>query len=234
LPFLEAVSTDLTLTRVGSNSIAPGQPKKVPQLAWGIFLAIGTGLLIARIYILLYYLLNMPALVIPTKREGVFLRSVTEVEDTAWFLTTRKFTHPLAPNKLGALDHGAFRQLQFERRRENRENPDTLNMGIWDRKTFNRLAFIGYAALYPDKTDEKVAEVGCRIAKQYRGREYATLATQTIIDYARAERGIESITARLKPGNWASLALVERLGFELIESHPDSMLFMLPNPSGQR
>lgn len=167
----------------------------------------------------------MANLVIPTEREGVKLRSVTDTEDSAWLLTTRRFSHPLPPHQVGAPDHDTFKKLRQEHKREQREDPNTLNMGIWDTYNYKYkgIRFIGYVALYAQ--EEKIAKVGYRIAEQYRGLGYATVATRALINYARRERGIETVVAEMRPSNLASQQVAKHLGFELTETRRNLLVF---------
>lgn len=167
----------------------------------------------------------MTDLVIPTRRKEVYLSTVTEVEDAAWLLLNRQFTHQLPPTDPGAPDYWTLRSLQAERKRENRQNPGTLDMSIWDKEKFGKKTFVGFVALYPREADVKTAEIGWKIARQYQRLGYAATAAHAIIDYAREELEVESIVAKVKPGNHAAVGLVEYLGFELTEAHQDSMLF---------
>ncbi len=57
------------------------------------------------------------------------------------------------------------------------------------------------------------AEVGYCIGEQFRGRGLATAAVGLVVEYAFAELGLESITARCPREHLASRRVLEKLGF---------------------
>lgn len=152
------------------------------------------------------------SLVIPTPREGVFLRGVTEVEDSAWFLANRRFKHPVPPHKPGSPDHFAYRKLRQQR---ITQNPNITSLGIWHKTPKPTLAFIGIASLCLTDTElPPTAELGVNIIDRYQQRGYATVALQGLMTYAQQQHDIKVFTADVLSRNEASKALFEHLGFE--------------------
>ncbi|MER6443748.1 GNAT family N-acetyltransferase [Streptomyces venezuelae] len=69
---------------------------------------------------------------------------------------------------------------------------------------FARVAFAGIRA----------GKLGYAIAAQEWGRGYATDAARCLTSYAFSELGLHRVSAAIGPSNTASIALVERLGFQ--------------------
>lgn len=153
----------------------------------------------------------MEVLKIPTAREGTILKQVTDLDHKAWLLTNRRFSHPSPPDHPAAPDHQAFKKIKkfWESRADQ-----SLDMGIWDLKSFERVAFIGYVTLAPT-TEYNIAEVGVEIAELYRRRGYGSLAIQAIVKYGRSELGYKVIEADILSANRGSRGMIEKLGFEL-------------------
>ena len=78
-------------------------------------------------------------------------------------------------------------------------------------------AFLGRAGLHywPD-WDE--VELGYVLAARAQGRGLAAEASRAWIEWARAEPGIDSLTAVIDPRNTPSIGLALRLGFALDRS----------------
>ncbi|MQA08532.1 MAG: GNAT family N-acetyltransferase [Pseudonocardiaceae bacterium] len=70
---------------------------------------------------------------------------------------------------------------------------------------------IGFARL--GLTGVKAAKLGYAIAATHWGRGYATDAIRTMLNFAFDRLDLHRVTAAIGPGNAASLAIVERLGF---------------------
>lgn len=176
----------------------------------------------------------MEVITIPTERKGSFLRTVTELEDKAWLLTNRPFTHPLPPNKLGAPDYQAFIKLRavWEKSAAN-----DFNMGIWDKRP-QGIAFAGYVTLKRDQQHKKSAVIGVEIAEKHREKGYASLALNAIMKYGREELGYETYVADILSKNQASRNMVESLGFEfskkLSEQQPGHAIYMHNQLAGDR
>lgn len=69
---------------------------------------------------------------------------------------------------------------------------------------FARIAFAGVQA----------GKLGYAVASRDWGRGYATDAARCLTSYAFAELGLHRVSAAIGPSNLASIALVERLGFQ--------------------
>ena len=158
------------------------------------------------------YYLGMEIIRIPTEREGVLLKTATELDDKYAVHAARNFYHPLKPDQVGAPDHHAYQALRTIRREAD---PNELMMGIWDTKGFQNIAFIGFVSLKPYPKLENAAEVGCEINRDYRHRGYATIAVRGIMKYGRENLGYEDIVARIISKNTAFVNLFEGLGFRL-------------------
>jgi RimJ/RimL family protein N-acetyltransferase len=164
----------------------------------------------------------MSELIIPTEREDLFLREVTDTEDIAWFLAIRQFTYPARPNEPDAPDYAAYRRLRQARRHDP---AGTLTTGIWRRDTFT-----GYIGLEPVQNRSDVVTVGYRLARQYRGEGYATAALKAISQYAFEKLGIQTIEARTRPHNQDSRNVALRAGYELLSSHTNTLVYAREAP----
>ena len=77
------------------------------------------------------------------------------------------------------------------------------------------------------------AEVGYWLGAAHLGQGYATIATQTIVDYAHAVLGYATVTAKVKKANGASLAVLQRVGFNYFEGEDPAYFYLqhlLPAP----
>lgn len=169
----------------------------------------------------------MSELIIPTEREDVFLRQVTETEDVAWFLGNRMFTHPAPPNQVDAPDHVAFRRLRQQRRKNEEGGNKSLFTGIWDRDTF-----AGFADLY-DIHGQMTTTIGCRLLTDQRGNGYGTIALRAISAYAFTELDLASIEACIKPHNEKSQRMAERAGFEMVDTSMSGLIYRLEPPPAE-
>jgi len=70
---------------------------------------------------------------------------------------------------------------------------------------------VGFARL--GLTGVRAAKLGTAIAADHWGCGYATDATRTLLDFAFGPLGLHRVTAAIGPGNTASFATVQRLGF---------------------
>jgi RimJ/RimL family protein N-acetyltransferase len=55
-------------------------------------------------------------------------------------------------------------------------------------------------------------DIGYSILPQYSGRGYAYEAASAVLEYARTDLGLQTITAFISPGNTASIGLATKLG----------------------
>jgi len=73
-------------------------------------------------------------------------------------------------------------------------------------------AVIGNCGFHGPPEDVGRAEIGYTVLPSYRRQGYAVEAAQGLVDWARSE-GETVVFASVSPGNAASLAVVEKLGF---------------------
>ena len=73
---------------------------------------------------------------------------------------------------------------------------------------------IGTCTLWRIDAQNLRAEVGFALAQAHWGRGWMTDGMTALIDYAFSELGLRRLEADVDPDNWASRALLERLGFE--------------------
>jgi len=68
------------------------------------------------------------------------------------------------------------------------------------------------------------ADIGFAILPQYCGRGYAFEAAQAVVEFARNDLGLTTLTAIVSPENAASVGLIRKLGlsFERMYRWPDS------------
>jgi RimJ/RimL family protein N-acetyltransferase len=91
----------------------------------------------------------------------------------------------------------------------------THGFGRWtvvDKRTHKFLGFGGLRSLFG------TPEVVYHLAKQHWGRGFATEVGRAALRFGFEERGDESIVAIIKPGNSASIRVMEKLGLQF-EKH---------------
>ncbi|HYQ59064.1 MAG TPA: GNAT family protein [Draconibacterium sp.] len=99
--------------------------------------------------------------------------------------------------------------------------PDTwFQLAVLDKNSKELIGDIGIHFI-----DEQQVEIGYTIAKQHQGLGFATEAAKAVIDYLFGELKKHRITASIDPGNIASVALLEKLGFRK-EAHFIESLFL--------
>lgn len=62
-------------------------------------------------------------------------------------------------------------------------------------------------------TDNKIAEVGYKILREYQGRGYATDAVLAVLSYLFLDKNFECVTACIFESNTASQKVLEKAGF---------------------
>ncbi len=67
------------------------------------------------------------------------------------------------------------------------------------------------------------ADIGFALLPEYCGKGYAYEAAEAVIDYARNDLGLTTLTAIVSPANTASVGLIRKLGlaFERMYKWPD-------------
>ena len=77
---------------------------------------------------------------------------------------------------------------------------------------------IGTAGFVDFNEDSKCAEVGYALSEDFWGQGIITEAVSSVIEFGFLEMGLNSITARCKPKNEASIRVLEKCSFKFIES----------------
>ena len=97
--------------------------------------------------------------------------------------------------------------------------PKSLEMGAWGR--FEWLIFlegvgeaVGWLSLRIAERSSATAEIGYSVSSSYRGRGIAAEAVRGLIDEAFARANLRRIRAYCVPENYASRAVLDRLGFD--------------------
>jgi RimJ/RimL family protein N-acetyltransferase len=88
--------------------------------------------------------------------------------------------------------------------------------GVWAAETIDTNDFIGWFMLL--KTDLPYPEIGFMIIKKYWGMKYTTEISQAIIRHAFLDLKVKGISARTTVDNRVSITVLEKLGFEYIET----------------
>jgi RimJ/RimL family protein N-acetyltransferase len=79
---------------------------------------------------------------------------------------------------------------------------------------------VGLAGCHGPPDEHGTVEVGYEISPEHRRRGYGTAAVAWLIGHAR-EHGVRVVRASIAPGNVASRALVDRLGFARVGEQVD-------------
>lgn len=74
-------------------------------------------------------------------------------------------------------------------------------------------SLIGDVGVHFSDEGDRHVEIGCTLNKKYQRRGFATEALSGVIDYLFTGLGKHRVVASIDPQNYASIALVERLGF---------------------
>lgn len=142
-------------------------------------------------------------IIIPTEREGVVLRELTEADD-AVYQESYDYSRP----EISVFDEtGPFNYRTVEQVRESREKAKAsgkLRLGIWDGDTF--VGMVGRTPLGNE------AEVGYWLDSRHTGKGYATIATRAVVQYD-GDR-FDTVFAKVNEGNDKSIAVLERAGFK--------------------
>jgi RimJ/RimL family protein N-acetyltransferase len=89
-----------------------------------------------------------------------------------------------------------------------------LRMGLW-----RGMELMGQVDLNP--VEPGVFVLGYWLGEEFTGHGYMTAACRAIMDYARQTRAVKEFWAGVRHGNLKSAAVVERLGFSVLEELPD-------------
>lgn len=103
---------------------------------------------------------------------------------------------------------------RLERFRMQFDTGESWIYGVYERAGTRVVGQVGlYARVGPD-----ALELGYFIRTDAAGRGYATEAARALIDLAFSETDVARIELRCDPGNSASVAIAQRLGFHLRET----------------
>jgi RimJ/RimL family protein N-acetyltransferase len=72
---------------------------------------------------------------------------------------------------------------------------------------------VGDAGFHGPPTEDGEVEIGYALVPAARGTGLAAEATALLVEWARTQPGVRSVTARVEPSNGPSRRLLERLGF---------------------
>jgi RimJ/RimL family protein N-acetyltransferase len=96
-----------------------------------------------------------------------------------------------------------------------RAHVDQHGFGLWaaERRSDGRLlGFVGLQHVPFEAHFTPAVEIGWRLARDAWGHGYATEAAVACVDYAFADLGLDELLAMARPGNLASLRVMERIG----------------------
>lgn len=85
-------------------------------------------------------------------------------------------------------------------------------------RTLDR-SIIGECAWHDWPDAHGQVEIGYGLAEPVWGLGYGTEAVGAVVDWSRRQADVRTLTARVLPGNEASLRLLRRLGFAEVEPH---------------
>lgn len=107
-----------------------------------------------------------------------------------------------------------------------------LRLGIWGERDLmgfveaSHLSFaIGGEDLLADSPDGWV--LGYWVGSEYTRKGYTIAACRAVIEYVRSERGAKEFWSSARHGNVASMALLERLGFSVVQERPTGLRYYL-------
>jgi RimJ/RimL family protein N-acetyltransferase len=95
-------------------------------------------------------------------------------------------------------------------------------LGLWATVLKASGCYIGRCGVYPHMLGESAVPnegvLAFYLARAHWGQGFASEAGRAFVDFAFAELGLKRIVATVESGNVASLRVLERLGFRLIET----------------
>lgn len=94
------------------------------------------------------------------------------------------------------------------------QDPDEFRFGIWDGD--KAVGFIKLTA-----QEDGSAEIGYWLGKDSTGSGYMTKSTEALTRYAQNTLGFDELFADVVKGNDASLAVLQRAGYEIVGDVPD-------------
>ena len=146
--------------------------------------------------------MNTPV-IIPTEREGVVLRELTEADDRV-YLESYDYSRSEIESFETEEERGKYRTIEeVVASRLKAQLTGKLRLGIWDGETF--VGMVGRTPLGEE------AEVGYWLDSRRTGHGYATLATRAVIKYDEGK--FNTVFANVVEGNDASVKVLVRSGF---------------------
>lgn len=97
-------------------------------------------------------------------------------------------------------------------------DPTRLRMGIWSTSTL-----VGAIDLYPPDAAPYPAEIGYWLDSRHTGKGYATLAAKAMTGYGLEHYG--AVQAEVMKDNIPSARVLERIGFEPVVEHTDTIMY---------
>jgi RimJ/RimL family protein N-acetyltransferase len=155
-----------------------------------------------------------------TQRLLVRPRTVADLDDVVTLNSDPDVMRFIAPPG----DHAMTREAVAARSFRDVER----GLGYWS--VFERSQpdrFIGYLGLFPVPGRSERMELSYRFHTAAQGRGFAREAALALVAHGFSDLSIDEIEIRTHPGNKASLALAERLGFV---RQPDQIGWMMGDP----
>lgn len=106
--------------------------------------------------------------------------------------------------------------IQMVKRHYTIDNPIT-NFLSWAVVLFESGQVIGQINIGSDSFEGKEVGIGYFIDEHYCNCGYATEAAATLIEHTFRKYGFDHLAATVQPYNYASIAVVEKMGFEFIK-----------------
>lgn len=156
-------------------------------------------------------------LLLPTERGGVFLRQLTKHDVSAYFDAVDASRDHLS--QFGDPTSTKYQTIEdVETSVIQPDDPNKLRFGIWDHDSFT-------GSINLTLREDGSAEVGYWLDARFTGRGYATLATKSLVDFARSRYG--RIYAKVAEGNDASCKVLERAGLAETSREVGKIVFTL-------
>lgn len=112
----------------------------------------------------------------------------------------------------------------LERIEEDYKQGNSVHWGICLRGSDEVAGTCGFYRGYP----ANVGEIGYVLRAAYRGQGVMTKALRLVLQFGFAKMTLSEIVAFTAPTNWASIGVLERLGFAEAPFGPDGLEFVLP------
>lgn len=159
--------------------------------------------------------MNTPV-IIPTEREGVVLRELTEADDEIY-----QEAYASSRSEIAAFEEEAWTNYhtvdQVREKREKSKAAGDLRLGIWDGDQF-----VGMVSRKPSGKD---MEIGYWVDSRHTGKGYATIATRAAVAFDPVSP--DTIFANVVEGNDASLKVLERSGFKEVARQAGKIILNL-------